>query len=222
MPLSDKSIMELCTGDFVTRYSEPVEFDKRGQVRTERVFAEIRNDSGKPMIHPFVNRSVKENEAGERIISYGLSSYGYDIRLSNEFRLFTRPNDGRVIDPKNSNHDEFSEAVVADTIVIPPGGLLLGRSVEEFSIPRDLVVVCLGKSTYARCGALVNVTPLEPEWEGHLVIEITNGTNLPLTIYANEGIAQLMFHVGDRECIVSYKDRDGKYQGQQGVTMAKV
>jgi dCTP deaminase len=194
----------------------------RGNVKTERSLGELRNHSGKPMIAPFVDRSVKVDDQGNPIISYGLSSYGYDIRLSNRFRLFTKPNDGRVIDPKSSNHDDFSEAVVADTIVIPPGGLLLGHSVETFSIPREVMVVCLGKSTYARCGALVNVTPLEPEWEGELVIEITNGTNLPLKIYAHEGIAQLMFHVGDRECETSYKDRGGKYQGQSGVTLARI
>jgi dCTP deaminase len=222
MPLCDKSIRELCTGDFVTRYTTPYSFDKHGNVEAEHIVAEIRNESGKPMISPFENKSIKEDKDGNRIISYGLSSYGYDIRLANEFRLFSRPNDGRVIDPKSSNHDDFSEAIVSDEVVIPPGGLLLGRSVEEFSVPRDILVVCLGKSTYARVGALVNVTPLEPEWEGHLVIEVTNGTNLPLKLYANEGIAQLIFHVGDRECEVSYKDRGGKYQGQHGVTMAKV
>lgn len=222
MILSDRAIRELCTGDFVARHTEPVSFERDGSIKTERITGEIRNESGKPMITPFSNKSVKEDEEGNRIISYGLSSYGYDIRLSNEFRLFSRPNDGRVIDPKNSNHDEFSEAITADEITIPPGGLLLGRSVESFSIPRDVLVVCLGKSTYARVGALVNVTPLEPEWEGELVIEITNGTNLPLKVYANEGIAQLIFHVGDQECEVSYKDRGGKYQGQSGVVMAKV
>ena len=222
MILSDTSIRELCTGDYVARQVEPVEFDRLGNITTQRIVGEIRNESGKPMITPFSPKSVNCDENGNRIISYGLSSYGYDIRLADEFRLFTRPNDGRVIDPKNPNHDEFSEVVQADQIVIPPGGLLLGRSVESFSIPRDLLVVCLGKSTYARVGALVNVTPLEPEWEGELVIEITNGTNLPLKVYANEGIAQLIFHVGDRECETSYKDRGGKYQGQNGVTMAKV
>jgi dCTP deaminase len=222
MILSDKSIRELCTGDFVARHTVPVTFDKYGKVETERILGEIRNESGKPMISPFSNKSVKEDEDGNRIISWGLSSYGYDIRLANEFRLFSRPNDGRIIDPKSDNHDAFSEVIVADEIVIPPGGLLLGRTVEMFSIPRDLLVICVGKSTYARVGALVNVTPLEPEWEGNLVLEITNGTNLPLKIYANEGIAQLVFHVGDQECEVSYKDRGGKYQGQTGVTTAKV
>lgn len=222
MPLSDKSIRELCTDDYVTRYTEPYSFDKHGNVTAQHIVAEIRNGSGKPMIAPFSNQSVKEDENGNRIISYGLSSYGYDIRLANEFRLFSRPNDGRVIDPKSSHHDDFSESITGDHVVIPPGGLLIGRSMESFSIPRDIMVICVGKSTYARVGALVNITPLEPEWEGVLVIEVTNGTNLPLKIYANEGIAQLIFYVGDRECEVSYKDRGGKYQGQRGVTMAKV
>lgn len=122
MVLSDISIRDLCTGDFLTRWTEPVEFDKHGNVKVERFVGELKNHSGKPMIRPFVAESMKVNDEGESIISYGLSSYGYDIRLANEFRLFTKPNDGRVIDPKNSNHDDFSEACVADEIVIPPGG----------------------------------------------------------------------------------------------------
>lgn len=174
------------------------------------------------MIEPFVEHSVRYNEAGEKITSYGLSSYGYDIRLAPEFKLFDKPNDGRIVDIKNYREEEVCSYYAGDSIVIPPGGLLLARTIEYFRIPRDVLVTCLGKSTYARVGALVNVTPLEPEWEGHLVVEITNGSGLPLKIYANEGIAQLIFHRGDRPCWTSYKDRGGKYQAQTGITSSRL
>ena len=239
MVLSDSSIKELCTQKmntawagvnpyYYTNWSELVDSGKIGEssdgVETHHSMNKVQRQihCPKPMIEPFFDHLVKTDDQGNRIISYGLSSYGYDIRLSTEFRLFTKPNDGRVVDPKNPNHDEFSERVVADEIVVPPGALLLGCSVETFCIPRDILAECVGKSTMARCGALVNVTPLEPEWEGQLVIELTNGGTTPLKVYANEGIAQLIFHVGDKTCVTSYGDRDGKYQHQRGVVGSRV
>lgn len=212
MILSDKSIMALCDGCAVT-----IGYDADN--KKPIIVHPNRNTS---MIAPFVSEQIRVNGRDEKIVSYGLTSYGYDIRLADEFKLFSRPNDGRVIDVKNFKEDDICEEIKADSIVIPPGGLLLGRSVEYFSIPRLILAECLGKSTWARVGAIVNVTPLEPEWEGHLVIEITNGTNLPLKMYANEGIAQLVFHVGDRPCGTSYANKGGKYQAQTGVTTSRM
>lgn len=217
MVLSDITITELCTGDCVATLNEDL---GNG---LGRILDKIQPmDLNRPMIEPFIDHSVRVNEQGERVVSYGLSSYGYDIRLAPEFKIFTKPNDGRVIDVKNFNEDEICETVNADSIIIPPGGLLLGRTLEYFRIPRNIVVTCLGKSTWARVGAIVHPTPLEPEWEGNLVIEITNGTNLPLKIYAHEGIAQLVFEKGDQSCKTSYRDRGGKYQAQSGVATSRM
>ena len=174
------------------------------------------------MIEPFIDRLVDRDDNGNRIVSYGLSSFGYDIRLADEFRLFSKPNDGRVIDIKNFDDDRFSEYIQADSIIIPPGALVLGRSVEYLRIPNDITVQCLGKSTYARVGLFANLTPAEAGWEGHLVIEITNGTNLPAKVYAHEGIVQLQFFQGDRKASVTYGARSGKYQGQTGITVSKL
>jgi dCTP deaminase len=208
--LSDREIRELCTGNYSTDIIEPI------NPELARVITTIDN-CGRPMIEPFVGESVRLNDARQKITSYGLSSYGYDIRLADEFKLFSMPCDGRVIDIKNYDEEKVCQSFISPTgVVIPPGGLLLGRTIEYFRIPRSVLGICLGKSTYARVGALVNITPLEPEWEGHLVVEITNGTNLPLKVYPYEGIAQLIFLHGSG-CMVSYADRGGKYQNQEGV-----
>ncbi len=173
------------------------------------------------MIYPFCPDSIKYNEDGQKIPSYGLSSCGYDVRLAPEFKLFTKPNDGRVIDVMDFREDDIVNEVRGDSVIIPPGGLLLGRTIEKFNMPRNVVGIAVGKSTWARLGASVLVTPLEPGWKGELVIEIVNGTNLPLKIYSGVGITQIMF-VRTEEPSVSYADRAGKYQGQSGVTVSKL
>lgn len=170
------------------------------------------------MIEPFEPGQVRSSE-GQSIISYGTSSYGYDVRCSNEFKIFTNINSS-IVDPKNFDEKSFVE-FSGDRCIIPPNSFALARTVEYFRIPRDVLVVCLGKSTYARCGIIVNVTPLEPEWEGHVTLEFSNTTTLPAVIYANEGVAQMLFFGGDEVCDVSYKDRKGKYQGQRGVTLPR-
>lgn len=170
------------------------------------------------MIEPFVDRQVKTHKQ-KKLISYGLSSYGYDVRSANEFKVFTNINSA-IIDPKNFNPDSFID-LKTDICIIPPNSFVLAHTVEYFRIPRNVLVICLGKSTYARCGIIVNVTPLEPEWEGHITLEFSNTTNLPAKIYANEGVAQLIFLESLEQCKVSYKDRNGKYQGQRGVTLPR-
>ena len=170
------------------------------------------------MIEPFVEGQVR-SEGGERLISYGTSSYGYDVRCSREFKVFTNINSATV-DPKAFDAGSFVD-VVSDVCVIPPNSFALASTVEYFRIPRNVLTICLGKSTYARCGIIVNVTPLEPEWEGHVTLEFSNTTTLPAMIYANEGVAQMLFFESDEVCEVSYKDRGGKYQGQRGVTLPK-
>ncbi len=170
------------------------------------------------MIEPFEAGQVRADGAN-RLISYGTSSYGYDVRCSREFKVFTNINSATV-DPKNFVEDSFVD-VVGDVCVIPPNSFALASTVEYFRIPRNVLTICLGKSTYARCGIIVNVTPLEPEWEGHVTLEFSNTTTLPAKIYANEGVAQMLFFESDEVCEVSYKDRGGKYQGQTGVTLPK-
>ena len=170
------------------------------------------------MIEPFVHGQVRENENG-KIISNGTSSYGYDVRCADEFKIFTNINSA-IVDPKNFDDDSFVN-VQSDVCIIPPNSFALARTVEYFRIPRNVLTVCLGKSTYARCGIIVNVTPLEPEWEGHVTLEFSNTTPLPAKIYANEGVAQFLFFESDEVCETSYRDRGGKYQGQQGVTLPK-
>ena len=170
------------------------------------------------MIAPCVSNQVKQaNE--HRIISYGTSSYGYDVRCSTHFKIFTNINSA-VVDPKNFASESFVD-FEGDVCIIPPNSFALASTVEYFRIPRSVLTVCLGKSTYARCGIIVNVTPLEPEWEGHVTLEFSNTTPLPAKIYANEGVAQMLFFQSDEECQTSYKDRGGKYQGQTGVTLPK-
>ena len=170
------------------------------------------------MIEPFEGGQVRETE-GNRIVSYGTSSYGYDVRCAPEFKIFTNINSA-IVDPKAFDESSFVD-VASDVCIIPPNSFALARTVEYFRIPRSVLTVCLGKSTYARCGIIVNVTPLEPEWEGHVTLEFSNTTPLPAKIYANEGVAQMLFFESDEPCAESYKDRGGKYQGQRGVTLPK-
>jgi dCTP deaminase len=167
------------------------------------------------MIDPFVDGQQREG-----VISYGLSSYGYDARVSNEFKIFTNVNTATV-DPKRFTDESFVDRT-ADVCVIPPNSFALARTVEYFRIPRDVLVICLGKSTYARCGIIVNVTPLEPEWEGHVTLEFSNTTPLPAKIYANEGASQFLFLKGDGPPDVSYAERKGKYMGQRGITVPRL
>jgi dCTP deaminase len=167
------------------------------------------------MIEPFEDRQVREG-----VVSYGLSSYGYDIRVADEFKVFTNIN-STVIDPKNFDPSAFVD-VKADVCIVPPNSFALARTIEYFRIPRDVLTVCLGKSTYARCGIIVNVTPFEPEWEGTVTLEISNTTPLPAKIYANEGLAQVLFFQGDEPCEVSYADKKGKYLKQRGVTLPRI
>jgi len=182
-------------------------------IKSDRWIRQMSQDHG--MIEPFENAQVREG-----VISYGVSSYGYDIRVSPEFKVFTNVH-SVVVDPKHFDQRSFVD-VTADECIIPPNSFALARTLEYFRIPRDILVVCVGKSTYARCGIIVNVTPLEPTWEGYLTLEISNTTPLPAKIYANEGIAQLLFFQGDGEPEVAYADRKGKYQGQVGVTLPKL
>jgi dCTP deaminase len=167
------------------------------------------------MIEPFVESQVRGSA-----ISYGVSSYGYDIRVADEFKIFTNINN-TVIDPKNFDPRSFVD-VKTDVCIVPPNSFALARTIEYFRIPRDVLTICLGKSTYARCGIIVNVTPFEPEWEGTVTLEISNTTPLPAKIYANEGIAQVLFFQSDESCEMSYKDKKGKYQAQTGVTLPKI
>ena len=170
------------------------------------------------LIEPFEAGQVRYH-GDDRVISYGTSSYGYDVRCANEFKVFTNIN-SVIVDPKNFDENSFVD-VKSDQCIIPPNSFALARTVEYFRIPRNILTICLGKSTYARCGIIVNVTPLEPEWEGHVTLEFSNTTPLPARIYANEGVAQMLFFESDEVCDVSYKDRGGKYQGQMGVTLPK-
>lgn len=174
----------------------------------------------KGMIEPFVDGQVKKTESGDRVISYGLSSYGYDLRVSNEFKVFTNVF-GSVVDPKSFDDRSFVD-IDTDVCVVPPNSFALARSVEYFRIPRDVLTICVGKSTYARCGIIVNVTPFEPEWEGHVTLEISNTTPLPARIYANEGLAQVVFFLANEICETSYADRAGKYMGQLGITIPRM
>ena len=167
------------------------------------------------MIEPFVDGQVRDG-----VISYGVSSYGYDIRVSNEFKVFTNVYNS-VVDPKNFDDKSFVE-INDDVCIIPPNSFALARTVEYFRIPRSVITLCVGKSTYARCGIIVNVTPFEPEWEGYVTLEISNTTPLPAKIYANEGIAQVLFFESDEICDISYADKKGKYQKQVGITTPKL
>jgi dCTP deaminase len=167
------------------------------------------------MIEPFTEKQVRQD-----IISYGLSSYGYDIRVSNQYKIFTNAYSA-IVDPKNFDTKSFVD-FEGDVCVIPPNSFVLTRSIEYLRIPRSVLTICIGKSSYARCGLIVNVTPLEPSWHGHITLEISNTTPLPAKVYSNEGVAQLVFLEADEECEISYADRQGKYQGQTGVTLPRI
>jgi dCTP deaminase len=175
--------------------------------------------AGSRMIEPFEASQVKE-VGGRRVVSYGTSSYGYDIRCSTDFKIFTNIN-STIVDPKNFDEKNFVD-YRGEVCIIPPNSFALARTVEYFRIPRNVLTICLGKSTYARCGIIVNVTPLEPEWEGHVTLEFSNTTPLPARVYANEGVAQVIFLESDEPCETSYRDRGGKYQGQKGVTLPRI
>ena len=179
-------------------------------IKSDRWIRQMALEHG--MIEPFEDRQVREG-----VVSYGLSSYGYDIRVADEFKVFTNVY-STVVDPKNFDPKSFVD-IQADVCIIPPNSFALASTIEYFRIPRDILTVCLGKSTYARCGIIVNVTPFEPEWEGHVTIEISNTTPLPAKIYANEGIAQVLFFESDEICETSYADKKGKYQDQTGLTL---
>jgi dCTP deaminase len=182
-------------------------------IKNDRWIRKMAKEHG--MIEPFV-----ENQVREGVISYGVSSYGYDIRVTDEFKIFTNVNNA-IVDPKNFDPNSFVD-FKGDVCVIPPNSFVLARTVEYFRIPRQVLTICLGKSTYARCGLIVNVTPFEPEWEGYVTLEISNTTPLPAKIYANEGISQVLFFESDEPCETSYADRKGKYQSQQTIVLPRI
>ena len=179
----------------------------------------IKQSQENELISPFESQQIRELD-GEKIVSYGVSSYGYDVRCSNEFKIFTNTHSA-IVDPKKFDPNSFID-VKSDQCIIPPNSFALARTIEYFKIPRSVLTLCLGKSTYARCGIIVNVTPLEPEWEGHVTLEFSNTTNLPAKIYANEGVAQFIFIKGNEKPNVTYANRKGKYMKQKGVTLPKI
>ncbi len=182
-------------------------------IKNDRWITEMATKHG--MIEPFESSQQRDG-----VVSYGVSAYGYDMRVAPEYKIFTNVLSS-IVDPKNFDPRSFVD-FKGDVCIIPPNSFALARTIEYFRIPRDILTICLGKSTYARCGIIVNVTPFEPEWEGHVTIEISNTTPLPAKIYANEGIAQVVFFQSDEPCEVSYKDKKGKYQAQRGVTLPKI
>jgi dCTP deaminase len=186
-------------------------------IKSDRWIRKMAQEHG--MIEPFEPGQVRAAADGQKIVSYGTSSYGYDIRCAPEFKVFTNIH-STVVDPKNFDEKSFVD-INADVCIIPPNSFALARTVEYFRIPRNVLTICLGKSTYARCGIIVNVTPFEPEWEGYVTLEFSNTTPLPAKIYAGEGCAQVLFFESDEVCETSYRDRGGKYQGQRGVTLPK-
>ena len=186
-------------------------------IKNDRWIKQMAEQHG--MIDPFEPNLISHDENGRKIVSYGTSSYGYDVRCAREFKVFTNINSA-IVDPKAFDPQSFVD-IESDVCIIPPNSFALARTVEYFRIPRDILTICLGKSTYARCGIIVNVTPLEPEWEGHVTLEFSNTTPLPAKIYAHEGVAQMLCLQSDQPCAISYKDRAGKYQGQTGVTLPR-
>jgi dCTP deaminase len=187
-------------------------------IKEDRWISKMAKNHG--MIEPFSEEQVRTLNCGTKAVSYGLSSYGYDLRVSNEFKVFTNVYNS-IVDPKNFTENSFVD-ITASECIVPPNSFALARSVEYFRIPRNILTICLGKSTYARCGIIVNVTPFEPEWEGHVTLEISNTTPLPAKIYANEGIAQVIFFESAEECLTSYRDRQGKYMNQQGIVVPRM
>jgi len=189
-------------------------------IQPDRWIKKMAQEAG--MIEPFEEGQVRYIQEKEtRLVSYGLSSYGYDLRVAGEFKVFTNVRNS-IIDPKSFNEDSFVDIKTDDFCIVPPNSFALARSVEYFRIPRDVLTVCLGKSTYARCGIIVNVTPFEPEWEGHVTLEISNTTPLPAKIYAHEGLAQVIFFKAEQQCQVSYAERSGKYMKQRGITIPRM
>ncbi|HEX7285834.1 MAG TPA: dCTP deaminase [Candidatus Angelobacter sp.] len=182
-------------------------------IKSDRWIRRMAKEHG--MITPFSDHQVREG-----VVSYGVSSYGYDLRVADEFKIFTNVNSA-IVDPKKFDERSFV-SVQAASVLIPPNSFALARSVEYFKIPRDVLTICVGKSTYARCGIIVNVTPFEPEWEGFVTLEISNSTPLPAKIYSNEGLCQILFFQGDEPCETSYKDKAGKYQMQSGIVLPKL
>jgi dCTP deaminase len=182
-------------------------------IKSDKWIRKMANEQG--MIEPFNDKQVSKGT-----ISYGLSSYGYDIRVADNYKIFTNVNNS-VVDPKNFDAKSFVD-FTGDVCIVPPNSFALAQSVEYFKIPRNVLSVCLGKSTYARCGIIVNVTPFEPEWEGYVTLEISNTTPLPAKIYSNEGLCQVLFFESDEDCEVSYKDKNGKYQGQVNITLPRI
>ena len=187
-------------------------------IKSDRWIREMATN--RDMIEPFHPQQMRQDAQGNKVISYGTSSYGYDVRCASEFKIFTNVHTTSVVDPKNFDESSFV-SIDEPFCIIPPNSFVLARTVEYFKIPSDVLTICLGKSTYARCGIIVNVTPLEPEWEGHVTLEFSNTTTLPAKIYANEGVAQMLFYQSDEQCEVTYKQRSGKYMGQVGVTPPK-
>lgn len=185
-------------------------------IKSDRWICNMAKTQG--MITPFVEKQVSFH-GDKRVISYGTSSYGYDVRCAPEFKIFTNVHSA-LVDPKEFDEKSFVD-IHGEVCIIPPNSFALARTLEYFRIPRNVLTICLGKSTYARCGIIVNVTPLEPEWEGHITLEFSNTTPLPAKIYANEGVAQIIFLESDEACEFSYKDRSGKYQGQEGITLPR-
>lgn len=173
------------------------------------------------MIHPFCDKQVSVSNSGEKIVSYGVSSYGYDARLADEFYLFPYI-ESCIIDPKNFPQGDLIHKSNLGSCIIPPNSFLLGRTIEYFKIPKNVLVICVGKSTYARCGLIINVTPIEPGFEGQVVLELSNTTPLPIKVYANEGICQFLFFTGQENCSTTYKDRNGKYMNQTGIVFPVV
>lgn len=182
-----------------------------------------RIQSKNSIITPFIPNQVSFDDQGKKVISYGLSSYGYDARCANEFQIFRSYPEG-ILDPKTFSKEceDFCEYFQGDYCIIPPNSFILTRTLEEFRIPVDVLAICLGKSTYARCGLIVNTTPLEPGWMGHITVEVSNTTPAPVKIYAGEGLLQVLFYQGDEVCEVNYQDRSGKYQNQSGITLPKL
>jgi dCTP deaminase len=191
----------------------PLKKGKRMAIKSDRWIRKMAQEHD--MINPFAEKQVREG-----VVSYGLSSYGYDLRVADEFKIFTNVN-SVFIDPKKFDERSFV-SIQSDVCIVPPNSFALARSVEYFKIPRDILTICVGKSTYARCGIIVNVTPFEPEWEGFVTLEISNTTPLPARVYANEGLCQILFFQGDEPCETSYKDKKGKYQNQQGIVLPKL
>lgn len=226
--LSDRTIKDLCVSPCYHEQSETSFMYGVDAVITKPIKETVIDNQGQPMIDPFVGHLVRVNTRGKRIISYGLSSYGYDVRLADdEIKVFTNAN-GTIVDPMNMDDATcLVDATVLDKdthpyFVLPPNSYALGYTIETFVIPRNVSVICLGKSTLARAGAIVNVTPIEAGFEGNVVIEISNASPLPIKVYVGVGIAQFQFLRGDQACEVSYADGDRKYQGQRGVTLPKV